>query len=105
MVLIMISDEYCWLIYIWLQRNSIEAASNFVGRNRLPPRLREQILAYMCLKFKAESLNQQQIMEQLPKSIYKSICQHLFLPTVERVYLFKGVSREILLLLVSRISF
>nr|XP_043623583.1 potassium channel AKT2/3 [Erigeron canadensis] len=82
-------------------RNSIEAASSFVGRNRLPTRLREQILAYMCLRFKAESLNQQQLIEQLPKTICKSIRQHLFLPTVQRVYLFQGVSREILLLLVA----
>ncbi|CAN0880701.1 Potassium channel AKT2/3 [Linum grandiflorum] len=85
-------------------RNSIEAASNFVSRNRLPPRLKEQILAYMCLKFKAESLNQHQLMEQLPKSICKSICQRLFLPTAERVYLFKGVSREILLHLVAKMK-
>ncbi|KAL2254333.1 UNVERIFIED_CONTAM: Potassium channel AKT2/3 [Sesamum indicum] len=82
-------------------RNSIEAASSFVSRNRLPPRLKEQILAYMCLRFKAESLNQQQLIEQLPKTICKSIQQHLFLPTVEKVYLFKGVSREILMLLVA----
>nr|ABF85695.1 potassium channel [Nicotiana rustica] len=82
-------------------RNSIEAASNFVCRNRLPPRLKEQILAYMCLRFRAESLNQQQLIEQPPKTICKSIRHHLFLPTVEKVYLFKGVSREILLLLVA----
>ncbi|XP_010245053.1 PREDICTED: potassium channel AKT2/3-like isoform X2 [Nelumbo nucifera] len=85
-------------------RNSIQAASSFVCRNHLPPRLKEQILAYMCLRFRAESLNQQQLMEQLPKSICKSICQHLFLPTVEKVYLFKGVSREILLLLVAKMK-
>lgn len=82
-------------------RNSIETASNFVNRNHLPPRLKEQIIAYMCLRFKAESLNQQEVMEQLPKSICKSIRQHLFLPTVEKVYLFKGVSRENLLILVA----
>uniref|UniRef100_A0A166DZ16 Potassium channel n=1 Tax=Daucus carota subsp. sativus TaxID=79200 RepID=A0A166DZ16_DAUCS len=80
-------------------RNSIEAASNFVSRNHLPVRLREQILAYMCLRFKAESLNQQQLIEQLPKTIIKSISQHLFIPTVKRVYLFQNVSRETLLLL------
>ncbi|KAL2477546.1 Potassium channel AKT2/3 [Forsythia ovata] len=82
-------------------RNSIEAASSFVSRNRLPLRLRDHILAYMCLRFKAESLNQQQLIEQLPKTLCKSIRQHLFLPTVEKVYLFKGVSSEILLLLVA----
>ncbi|XP_022749182.1 potassium channel AKT2/3-like [Durio zibethinus] len=85
-------------------RNSIEAASNFVYRNRLPPKLKEQILAYMCLRFKAERLNQQQLIEQLPKSIYTSICQHLFIPTVEKVYLFNGVSREILLHLIAKMK-
>ncbi|XP_021901658.1 potassium channel AKT2/3 [Carica papaya] len=96
--------------YFWvrcarlLSRNSVESASNFVHRNRLPTRLKDQILAYMCLRFKAESLNQQQLIEQLPKSICKSICQHLFLPTVEKVYLFNCVSREILLLLVAKMK-
>lgn len=85
-------------------RNSIEAASNFVRRNRLPPRLKKQILAYMCLRFKAESLNQHQLIEQLPKSICKSICQHLFLHTVEKVYLFKDVSKEIIVLLVAKMK-
>ncbi|KAJ7946608.1 Potassium channel [Quillaja saponaria] len=85
-------------------RNSIEAASNFVCRNHLPSRLREQILAYMCLRYKAESLNHNQIIEQLPKSICKNICQHLFFPTVEKVYLFKGISREILLSLVAKMK-
>ncbi|RZB76268.1 Potassium channel AKT2/3 isoform B [Glycine soja] len=85
-------------------RNSIEAASNFVSRNRLPPRLKEQILAYMCLRFKAENLNQHQLIEQLPKSICKSICQHLFFATVEKVYLFKDVSKEILLSLVAKMK-
>lgn len=85
-------------------RNSIQAASNFVSRNHLPPRLKQQILAYMCLRFRAESLNQQQLMDQLPKSICKSICEQLFMPIVKDVYLFKGVSREMLLLLVTQMK-
>ncbi|XP_006654434.1 potassium channel AKT2 isoform X1 [Oryza brachyantha] len=85
-------------------RNSIRAASSFVGRNHLPPRLKQQILAYMCLKFRAESLNQQQLMDQLPKSICKGICEYLFLPVVKDVYLFKGVSREVLLLMVTKMK-
>ncbi|GJN14480.1 hypothetical protein PR202_gb01315 [Eleusine coracana subsp. coracana] len=85
-------------------RNSIRAASSFVGRNHLPPRLKQQILAYMCLKFRAESLNQQQLMDQLPKSICKSICDYLFLPVVKDVYLFKGVSKEVLLCLVTKMK-
>ncbi|KAE8698655.1 Potassium channel AKT2 [Hibiscus syriacus] len=85
-------------------RDSIESASNFVSRNRLPSRLKEHILAYMCLRFHAESLNQQHLIEQFPKSIYTSICQHLFLPIVEKVYLFNGVSRETLLHLVAKMK-
>ncbi|KAH6810144.1 potassium transport 2/3 [Perilla frutescens var. frutescens] len=85
-------------------RNSIEAASSFVSRNRLPPRLKDQIVAYMCLRFKAESLNQQQLIEQLPKTICISIQHHLFLPTLQKVYLFKGISKEILLLLVANMK-
>ncbi|XP_037496368.1 potassium channel AKT2/3 isoform X2 [Jatropha curcas] len=97
--------SYFWIRCIRLLfRNSIEAASNFVCRNHLPPRLKDQILAYMCLRFKAESLNQNHLIEQLPKTICKSICHHLFLPTVEKVYLFNGVSREILLLLVAEMK-
>ncbi|KAL6010652.1 hypothetical protein ACLOJK_001089 [Asimina triloba] len=85
-------------------RNSIQVASNFVCRNHLPARLKGHILAYMCLRFRAESLNQQQLVEQLPKSICKSIGQHLFLPVIDEVYLFKGVSRENLLLLVAEMK-
>ncbi|AQK86135.1 potassium channel AKT2/3 [Zea mays] len=85
-------------------RNSVRTASSFVGRNHLPPRLKQQILAYMCLKFRAESLNQQQLMDQLPKSICKSICEHLFVPVVKDVYLFKGVSREMLLSLATKMK-
>ncbi|KAG6576981.1 Potassium channel AKT2/3, partial [Cucurbita argyrosperma subsp. sororia] len=85
-------------------RNSIELASNFVNRNRLPSKLKEHILAYMCLRFKAESLNQQHLIEQLPKSICHSICQQLFTPTVEKLYLFKGVSKETLVMLVAEMK-
>ncbi|WVZ98657.1 hypothetical protein U9M48_044065 [Paspalum notatum var. saurae] len=85
-------------------RNSIRAASSFVGRNHLPQRLKQQILAYMCLKFRAESLNQQQLMDQLPKSICKGICEHLFLPVLKDVYLFKGASRETLLWLATKMK-
>ncbi|XP_073029885.1 potassium channel AKT2/3-like [Primulina eburnea] len=82
-------------------RNSIEATSSFVSRNRLPQRLKGKIMAYMCMRYKAERLNQQKLIEQLPKPLCLSIQQHMFLPTLEKVYLFSGVSREILLLLIA----
>ncbi|WVZ98704.1 hypothetical protein U9M48_044104 [Paspalum notatum var. saurae] len=71
---------------------------------RLLPRLKQQILAYMCLKLRAESLNQQQLMDQLPKSICKGICEHLFLLVLKDVYLFKGASRETLLCLATKMK-
>eukprot|EP01018_Ginkgo_biloba_P019913 Gb_34207 [translate_table: standard] len=85
-------------------RNNIQAASNFVTRNHLPPRLKEQILSYMCLKFRTESLRQQEIIEELPKAIRTSISQYLFLPTVDTVYLFQGVSPDLLLFLVTEMK-
>ncbi|CAA7396786.1 unnamed protein product [Spirodela intermedia] len=85
-------------------RDSVRAASSFVCRNRLRRRLRDQILTYMYLRFKADNLNQQELMDQLPESIYKGICQHLFLPSLKLVYLFKGVSLETLLLLVAKMK-
>ncbi|KAG7015001.1 Potassium channel AKT2/3 [Cucurbita argyrosperma subsp. argyrosperma] len=64
------------------------------------------IIFYMLfnLGFKAESLNQQHLIEQLPKSICHSICQQLFMPTVEKLYLFKGVSKETLVMLVAEMK-
>ncbi|XP_028791056.1 potassium channel AKT2/3 [Neltuma alba] len=85
-------------------RNNIEEASNFARRNGVSARLKEQIISYMFLRYKAESMNHHQLMEQLPKSIRKSICQHLFLPAAEKVYLFQGVSRDILLSLAAKMK-
>ncbi|XP_026437958.1 potassium channel AKT2/3-like [Papaver somniferum] len=83
-------------------RNRIQSASEFVSRNQLPKILKEQILTYMCFRFTAENLNQQRIMDELPNPICKSICEHLFLPAVQNVYLFKYISTETLLLLVAK---
>ena len=58
----------------------------------------------MCLRFRAESLNQQELMDQLPEPIYKGVCQHLFLPALKQVYLFNGVSLETLQFLVSKMK-
>lgn len=85
-------------------RNSIRAASNFVTRNQLPPRLKDQILSHMCLQFRTERLKQQEIIEELPKAIRTSILQHLFLPTIESLYLFQGISRELFFFLVAEMK-
>lgn len=59
------------------------------------------MLAHMRLKFKTESLHQESVVTNLPKSLRAIIAQHLFLETVEKVYLFKGTSYDFLHQLVS----
>ncbi|KAG6419331.1 hypothetical protein SASPL_121549 [Salvia splendens] len=81
-------------------RDSIRAASEFAKRNQLPPRIEDQLLSHICLKFKTEGLKQQETMNGLPKAIRSSIAHYLFYPVVQNARLFHGVSQEFLLQLV-----
>ncbi|XP_057853191.2 potassium channel AKT1 isoform X2 [Cryptomeria japonica] len=85
-------------------RDTIQAASNFAFRNRLPALLQDQMLAHLCLKFRTEGLQQQQTLDDLPKAIRTSIAKHLFYADVEKVYLFEGVSYDFLFQLVSEMK-
>lgn len=84
------------------QRDTIQAASSFAHRNQLPPRLQDQMLAHLCLKFRTDSegLQQQETLESLPKAIRSSISHYLFYSLMDKVYLFKGVSNDLLFQLV-----
>lgn len=84
------------------QRDTIQAASSFAQRNQLPPRLQDQMLAHLCLKFRTDSegLQQQETLESLPKAIRSSISHYLFYSLVDKVYLFRGVSNDLLFQLV-----
>nr|GEV86244.1 potassium channel AKT1-like [Tanacetum cinerariifolium] len=84
-------------------RETIQAASGFAQRNHLPPRLQDQMLAHLCLKYRADSewLQQQEIIDLLPKAIQSSISNFLFYGLVDQVYLFNGVSNDTLFQLVS----
>lgn len=88
--------------YISLQRETIKAASSFSSRNHLPARLQEQMLAHLCLKFKTDwgGLQQQETLDALPRAIKSSISHFLFYHLVDKVYLFQGVSHDILFQLV-----
>ncbi|CAM6101908.1 unnamed protein product [Calypogeia fissa] len=77
-------------------RVAVHSVIDFAARNHLPPSLQEAMLAHMRLKFKTESLHQESVVNNLPKSLRAVIAQHLFLPTVEQVYLFKGTSYDFL---------
>lgn len=66
----------------------------YASKNRLPEGLKEQMLAHMQLKFKTAELQQEEVLEDLPKAIRSSIAQHLFFKTIENTYLFTNVSGD-----------
>ncbi|CAI0545108.1 unnamed protein product [Linum tenue] len=85
-------------------RDMVRAASEFATRNQLPPRIQDQMLSHISLKFKTEGLKQQETVNGLPKAIRSSIAHYLFYPIVENVYLFQGVSHDFLFQLVSEME-
>ncbi|XP_022749735.1 potassium channel AKT1-like [Durio zibethinus] len=87
-------------------RDTIQAASSFAQRNQLPPGLQDQMLAHLCLKFRTDSegLQQQEILDSLPKAIRSSISHYLFYSLMDKVYLFRGVSNDLLFQLVSEMK-
>lgn len=84
-------------------RDTIHAASSFAQRNHLPERLQEQMIANLCLKFKTDSegLQPQSTVDALPKAIRSSVSDFLFTKLVKDVYLFQGVSNDLIFQLVS----
>ncbi|EOY30954.1 K+ transporter 1 [Theobroma cacao] len=87
-------------------RDTIQAASSFAQRNQLPARLQDQMLAHLCLKFRTDSegLQQQETLDSLPKAIRSSISHYLFYSLMDKVYLFHGVSNDLLFQLVSEMK-
>ncbi|KAL3535816.1 hypothetical protein ACH5RR_004277 [Cinchona calisaya] len=87
-------------------RDTIQAASSFAQRNQLPVRLQDQMLSHLCLKFRTDSegLEQQETLDSLPKAIRSSISHFLFYSLVDKVYLFRGVSNDLLFQLVSEMK-
>lgn len=83
-----------------LQREAINQVLRYASKNRLPEGLKEQMLAHLQLKFKTVELQQEEVLGDLPKAIRSSIAQHLFHRTVEKTYLFKGVSEDLIVQLV-----
>ncbi|KAF9662160.1 hypothetical protein SADUNF_Sadunf18G0024400 [Salix dunnii] len=87
-------------------RDTIQAVSSFAQRNRLPIRLQEQMLAHLSLKYRTDSegLHQQETIGSLPKAIRSSISNYLFYSLVDKVYLFRGVSNDLLFQLVTEMK-
>ncbi|KAJ6862391.1 potassium channel KAT3 [Populus alba x Populus x berolinensis] len=85
-------------------RNAINNILRYASKNRLPEGLKEQMLAHMQLKFKTAELQQEEVLEDLPKAIRSSIALHLFHGVVAGTYLFKGVSEDLLTQLVTEMK-
>eukprot|EP00257_Ricinus_communis_P025257 XP_025012671.1 potassium channel KAT3 isoform X2 [Ricinus communis] len=85
-------------------RDAINEILRYASKNRLPEGLKEQMLAHMQLKFKTAELQQEEVLEDLPKAIRSSISQHLFRNTVENAYLVKGVSEDLITQMVSEMK-
>ncbi|XP_065850691.1 potassium channel AKT6-like [Euphorbia lathyris] len=87
-------------------RDTIQAASSFGQRNHLPVRLQDQMLAHLSLKYRTDSegLHQQETIDSLPKAIRSSIASYLFYSLVDKVYLFRGVSNDLLFQLVTEMK-
>ncbi|KAK3161417.1 hypothetical protein QOZ80_1BG0076860 [Eleusine coracana subsp. coracana] len=87
-------------------RDTIQAATSFALRNQLPHRLQDQMISHLSLKFRTDSegLQQQETLDALPKAIRSSISQYLFFNLVQKVYLFEGVSNDLIFQLVSEMK-
>ncbi|SPT18826.1 unnamed protein product [Triticum aestivum] len=87
-------------------RDKIQAATSFAQRHELPERLQDQMISHLSLKFRthSEGLQQQETLDALPKALRSSISHHLFFGLVQNVYLFQGVSNDLIFQLVSEMS-
>ncbi|KAI9393502.1 hypothetical protein POPTR_006G245000v4 [Populus trichocarpa] len=90
--------------HTFAMRNAIDQILRYASKNRLPEGLRKQMLAHLQLKFKTAELQQEEVLENLPKAIRSSIAQHLFHSIVAKTYLFKGVSEDLITQLVSEMK-
>ncbi|XP_022682454.1 potassium channel KAT6 [Setaria italica] len=82
-------------------RDMVRRVSTFGAANQLPRELREQMMASAQLRFNAGEVVQQQLLSDLPRALRSGVAQHLFGDTVQRCYLFQGVSSGLVVQLVS----
>ncbi|KAL5074296.1 hypothetical protein RYX36_013280 [Vicia faba] len=87
-------------------RDTVQAATKFAHRNRVPVRLEEQMLSHLLMKYKTdlEGVQQQEIIDSLPKAIRSSISYCLFYRLMDGVYLFDGVSKDLIFQLVTEMK-
>ncbi|KAL1547755.1 RAC-alpha serine/threonine-protein kinase [Salvia divinorum] len=94
---IRLNTEVCQVCISWYL-----CKRNGSSWNQLPSYLDEQMISHTTLNFKTnlEGLQQQVILDSLPNAIRTSISHHLFHSVIDKVYVFHGVSDELLFHLV-----
>ncbi|KAI5403650.1 potassium channel AKT1 isoform X2 [Lathyrus oleraceus] len=87
-------------------RDTVQAATKFAHRNRVPVHLEEQMLSHLLMKYRTdvEGVQQQEIIDSLPKAIRSSISYCLFYRLMDGVYLFEGVSKDLIFQLVTEMK-
>ncbi|XP_062204386.1 potassium channel KAT4 [Phragmites australis] len=85
-------------------RGMVRRVSTFGSVNRLPRELREQMMASAQLKFNTAEVLHRQLLSDLPRALRSGIAQHLFRETVERCYMFQGVSDNLVVQLASEMK-
>jgi potassium channel len=78
--------------------------ATFGSVNRRPPELRERMMVSAQLKFNTAEVLQHQLLSDMPRALSSEIAVHLFRETVERCYLFQGVSSGLVVQLLRSVS-
>ncbi|CAM0870177.1 unnamed protein product [Alopecurus aequalis] len=88
----------------FLMRDMVDRMARYGETNRLPVWMREQMVEHVQLRFHMAELLQEEVLSELPKAITSTIAQHLYQATVEGCYLFRGVSDNLVVQLVSEMK-
>ncbi|XP_047947166.1 potassium channel AKT6-like [Salvia hispanica] len=85
-------------------RDKVQAATNFTERNQLPSYLEIEMMSHLSLNYRTnlEGLQEQEMLDSLPKATRSSILKYLFYPLLENVSLFRKISDKLLFQLVSK---
>jgi hypothetical protein len=93
-----------WIFSFWIcDISEVHSTScRKFRRNKIPIHLEEQMLSHLFMKYRTdlEGVQQQEIIDSLPKAIRSSISYYLFYSMMDNVYLFKGVSKDLIFQLV-----
>jgi hypothetical protein len=82
----------------------VDRVVSYGKANQLPVWMREQMVEQVQLRFQMAELLQEEVLSELPKAVRSVIAQHLYKATVEDCYLFRRVSDNLLVQLVSEMK-